>query len=312
VAKRQSKRSSTSLLGANPQEDFLVSISDNPKSPFVRQLVDEFGNSAYTRDMVALESALREQAAPPHDLERRYPLESLLIRHEILAGRATTHWELSLLKPRAAELAARAILERRPRHLISKLHDPSPSPLERDPKEILTMKPMLHPTDSAFECRAAKAIDIFFMTLRDTDRIVAFAIGTDLAQLDVVFQKFDIRKGFDTRWLSGFFLYDNGRRDHRELVMVRGQRTYVTATLRAFNQSAKISGYVVTAADRSYEIFRAGENEPVETGRRLTWEVIELAYSKLTNAKQRFVLAHAYASCGGVQMRKALHQLGYL
>jgi hypothetical protein len=174
------------------------------------------------------------------------------------------------------------------------------------------MKRMLHPTDPDLECRAVRAMDIFFLTLRDTDRIVAFALGADLAQLDVVFSKFDQRKGFDARWLSGFFLYDNGRRDYRQFVMVRGRRATVTATLRAFNQSAKISGYIVAAADRSYEIFRAGETEPFESGRRLTFEAVELAYSRLTNEKQRFALADAYASCGGVAMGKALHQLGYL
>jgi hypothetical protein len=53
------------------------------------------------------------------------------------------------------------------------------------------MKRMLHPTDPDLECRAVRAMDIFFLTLRDTDRIVAFALGADLAQLDVVFSKFD-------------------------------------------------------------------------------------------------------------------------
>jgi hypothetical protein len=57
------------------------------------------------------------------------------------------------------------------------------------------MTRMMHPTDPAFECRAAKVIDSFFIPLRDTDLIVAFAIGTDLDQLDLVFDKFDLRKG---------------------------------------------------------------------------------------------------------------------
>ena len=94
--------------------------------------------------------------------------------------------------------------------------------------------------------------------------------------------------------------------------MVRGRRSQVTATLRAFNRSAKIAGYVVATADRCYEIFRAGENEPFETGRRLTWEVIEIAYSKLTNEKRRLALADAYTSYGGVVVRNALRQFGYL
>jgi hypothetical protein len=175
------------------------------------------------------------------------------------------------------------------------------------------MKRMMHPTDPAFECRAPKAIDCFFVPLRDTDIIVAFAIGTDLDQLDLVFEKFDGRKGwFDTRWLSGFVLRENGRRDYRALIMVRGRRSQVTATLRAFNRSAKIAGYVVAPADRSYEIFRAGENEPFETGPRLTWEAIEIAYSKLTNEKRRLALADAYTSYGGVVVRNALRQFGYL
>jgi hypothetical protein len=171
----------------------------------------------------------------------------------------------------------------------------------------------LHPTDSAFECRAAKAIESFFVPLRDTDIVVAFAIGTDLDQLDLVFEKFDSTKGrFDIRWLSGFFLRDNGRREYRALIMVRGRRSQITATLRAFNRTAKIAGYVVAAADRSYEIHRAGEYEPFETGRGLTWEVIEIAYSKLTNEKQRLALADAYTSYGGIVVRSALRQLGYL
>jgi hypothetical protein len=107
-------------------------------------------------------------------------------------------------------------------------------------------------------------------------------------------------------------LRDNGRRDYRALIMVRGRRSYVTATLRAFNRQAKIAGYVVAAADRSYEIFRAGEDEPFETGARLTWDVIEHAYSKLTNEKQRLALADAYTSYGGYVVRNALRQFGYL
>ena len=175
------------------------------------------------------------------------------------------------------------------------------------------MSRSMHPTDPVFECGAAKAIDSFFLPLRDTDIVVAFAIGTDLDQLDLLFGKFDIRKWwFDIRWLSGFILRENGRRDYRALIMVRGRRSQITATLRTFTRSAKIAGYVVAAADRSYEIFRAGENEPFETGQGLTWEVIEVAYSKLTNEKQRLALADAYTSCAGVVLRSALGRLGYI
>jgi hypothetical protein len=132
-------------------------------------------------------------------------------------------------------------------------------------------------------------------------------------QLDLVSEKFDIRKGwFETRWLSGFFLRDNGRRDYRALITVRGRRSQVTTTLRAFNRSAKVAGDVVASADRSYQIFRAGENEPFETGQRLTWEAIEIAYSRLTNEKQRLALADAYTSYGGAVVRNALRQFGYL
>jgi hypothetical protein len=174
------------------------------------------------------------------------------------------------------------------------------------------MSRIMHPIDSVFEYRAAKAIESFFVPLRDTDIVVAFAIGTDLDQLDLVFDEFDRQKRFDIRWLSGFILRDNGRRDYRALIMVRGRRSQITATLRIFTRTAKIAGYVVAAADRSYQIFRAGEYEPFETGERLTSEVVEIAYSKLTNEKQRFALADAYTSCGGVVVGKALHQLGYL
>jgi hypothetical protein len=171
----------------------------------------------------------------------------------------------------------------------------------------------LHPTDPAFECRAATAIDSFFIPLRDTDIVVAFAIGTDLDQLDLLFEKLDIRKGwFDKRWLSGFFLRENGRRDYRALIMVRGRRSQITATIRAFNRTAKIAGYVVAAADRSYEVFRAGEYEPFETGPHLTLETIEIAYSKLTNEKQRLALANAYTSYDGYVVRNALRRFGYL
>jgi hypothetical protein len=68
----------------------------------------------------------------------------------------------------------------------------------------------------------------------------------------------------------------------------------------------------VAAADRSYEVFRAGENEPFETGPQLTWETIEIAYSKLTGEKQRLALADAYTSCAGVVLQNALRRLGYL
>ena len=94
--------------------------------------------------------------------------------------------------------------------------------------------------------------------------------------------------------------------------MVRGRRSQITATLRAFTRSAKIAGYILAAADRSYEIFRAGESEPFETGQGLTWEVIEVAYSKLTNEKQRLALADAYTSCAGLVLQNALRQRGYL
>ena len=171
----------------------------------------------------------------------------------------------------------------------------------------------IHPTDPAFESRAARAIDSFFLPLRDTDIVVAFAIGTDLDQLDLLFGKFDIRKWwFDIRWLSGFILRENGRREYRALIMVRGRRSQITATLRTFTRSAKIAGYVVAAADRSYEIFRAGEGEPFETGQPLTWEVIEIAYSKVTNERQRLALADAYTAPSGMVVRNALRQHGYL
>jgi hypothetical protein len=94
--------------------------------------------------------------------------------------------------------------------------------------------------------------------------------------------------------------------------MVRGRRSYITATLRTFTRSAKIAGYVLAAADRSYEIFRAGENEPFETGPQLTWEALEISYSKLTNESQRLALADAYTSCAGVVLQNALRRLGYL
>jgi hypothetical protein len=92
-----------------------MSISDNPESPFVCHLVDEFGtsNSSYVRDLVVLEAALREETSPPHDMERRYPLEALIIRNELSSGRATTRLELNLLRSRAAALALRMLIEPR-------------------------------------------------------------------------------------------------------------------------------------------------------------------------------------------------------
>jgi hypothetical protein len=90
-------------------------ISGGAETPFVRNLVAKFGtSSSYVRDLVALEAALR-QGAHEHGLERRYPLEALIIRNELASGRATTPWELSLLKLRAAEFSARTALDRRPR-----------------------------------------------------------------------------------------------------------------------------------------------------------------------------------------------------
>jgi hypothetical protein len=90
-------------------------ISGGAETPFVRNLVEKFATSSpYVRDLVALEAALRE-CAHEHGLERRYPLEALVIRNELAAGRATTRWELSLLETRAAENSARTALARRPR-----------------------------------------------------------------------------------------------------------------------------------------------------------------------------------------------------
>jgi hypothetical protein len=94
--------------------------------------------------------------------------------------------------------------------------------------------------------------------------------------------------------------------------MIRGRRSQITAPLHALNRTAKIAGYVVAATDRSYEIHRAGQYESFETGQRLTWETIEIAYSKLTNEKQRLALADAYTSYGGYVVRNALRQRGYL
>jgi hypothetical protein len=68
----------------------------------------------------------------------------------------------------------------------------------------------------------------------------------------------------------------------------------------------------VAAADRSHEIHCAGEYEPFETGERLTWQVIEIAYLKLTNEKQRLSLGDAYTSYGGFVVRNALRQHDYL
>jgi hypothetical protein len=90
-------------------------ISGGAETPFVRNLVAKFGtSSSYVRDLVALEAALREGAHEP-GLERRYPLEALIIRNELASGRATTRGELSLLETRAAEFSARTALDRRPR-----------------------------------------------------------------------------------------------------------------------------------------------------------------------------------------------------
>jgi hypothetical protein len=86
-----------------------MSRSDSPESPFVRNLVAEFGksNSTYVQDLVSLDAALRDHSAHPHEFERRYPLEALLIRNELASGRPTTPLELRLLKSRAAALTVR-------------------------------------------------------------------------------------------------------------------------------------------------------------------------------------------------------------
>jgi hypothetical protein len=60
---------------------------------------------------VILDAALRGQPVHPHDLERRYPLEALIIRNELASGQPTTPLELVLLKSRAAALVLRLFRE---------------------------------------------------------------------------------------------------------------------------------------------------------------------------------------------------------
>ena len=118
-----------------------MSLSDNPVSAFVRNLAAEFGTSdPYVRDLVVLDAALRDQIAHPRDLERRYPLEALIIRNELASGRVTTPLELGLLKSRAAELALRMLIEPRSgrgRSPASVLNRPASKPTRLVPAEPL-------------------------------------------------------------------------------------------------------------------------------------------------------------------------------
>jgi hypothetical protein len=98
-----------------------MSLSNTPpETPFVRDLVARLGhsNSAYVRDLIALERAIRDHTEHVHDLERRHLLEALVIRSELAVGRATTRFELRLLRSRAAELAPRMLHGRRSPHPV--------------------------------------------------------------------------------------------------------------------------------------------------------------------------------------------------
>jgi hypothetical protein len=133
--------------------------------------------------------------------------------------------------------------------------------------------------------------------------------GTNAEHLDEIMPLIR-RAKLDCGWLDGFYLLDHGRRVYQSLLWMKGRQEQIMTLLARLsgnpNYRASIPGYLISSSDSSYRIFRPGMKVPIERGQRLTLDVVELAYAKLTASKQRFALQCAYRGSPNGNVRRAV------